>query len=144
MWSTCAVCQENRPQKTKEVPIKEMLLDLHPIESLNMDFCQYADSYYVVAVDRYSGYLWAKQVPQQTTEEACKFLQSIWNVHSLSREIRCDYGPGFRKAFQLSSAELGVDVQHSASYHPQGNIAAERALQELKKYFHKNWAIIGQ
>ena len=57
MWATCQVCQENRPLKTKEVPIKTMVLDLHPIESLNTDFCQHGNSYYIIAADRYSGYL---------------------------------------------------------------------------------------
>ena len=53
-----------------------MLLDLHPVESLNLDYCKYRSQYYLVIVDRLSGYLWARQTPKQSSEEAIKLLKA--------------------------------------------------------------------
>ena len=98
-----------------------MLLDLHPIESLNLDFCQYGSQYYLVVVDRFSELLWANQTPNQTTAEAVKFLTAIWNIYSLRREVRCENGPTFKTTFTDTLQSLGVNVVNSSSYHPAEN-----------------------
>ena len=70
-------------------------------------------------------------------------LEALWNVHGLSLEVRSDNGPAFRTTFAKELEALGVDVQHSAPYNPEGNVLTERQVQEVKKYLKKNGALKG-
>ena len=97
-----------------------------PMESMNLDFCQLGNGYYIIWVYRCSGMIVTKKVDRQTTVEAIKFVKHIWNTHGVSREVRSDRGPAFRDQFLDDLENMGVDVVHSSPYHPQGNGLAEQ------------------
>ena len=139
IWEMCEVCQTNRPAKMHERPIQEISLEgLEPLSSLNLDNCQVGNHYYSVAVDRFSGLIWAKRIRDQSTAAVTSFLDGIFNVHGLPLEVRADNGSCYRKAFKDAMTALRIDVRSSAPYHPQGNGGAERGVGELKKYLSKN------
>ena len=47
-------CQEQRPEKTQEHPQQELILTrLSPMESMNLDYCQLGNGYYIIGADRY-------------------------------------------------------------------------------------------
>ena len=124
MWSQCETRQEQRTGKIQEHPQSELILThVSPMESINVDYAQFGNGYYLVAANRCSGMIFAKKVDSQTTSEALKYLIQIWNVHGVSHS---DSGPAFCQHFKDSLEEIGVDLHHSSPYHPQGNGLAER------------------
>ena len=57
LWFQCEICQTHRPGKTREHPMTDLILvNLAPMEILNMDFCQFGGKYYLVAADRATGF----------------------------------------------------------------------------------------
>ena len=137
-YDTCEKCQTNRREKLKTRPIPISIIpNLQPMQEINADFFQLRASYYLVEVDRFSGYIWCQECSQQSTAEAIRVLESIWDIHGLSKEVRTDSGPAFRTNFKRSLRALGIDLVHSSEYFLQGNRLAERAVGEVKKYLHK-------
>ena len=144
MWEKCERCQVHRQSKERAPPISKLFLRrLLPMDSLNMDFGSFGAGYYLVAVDRSSGYVFCTRTQDQSTSTAVSFVKKLAFAYGWPAEIRSDNGPAFRIGFKGEMEELGIWAETSGAYNPRGNGAAERAIKELKTYLGTNGALRG-
>ena len=78
-----------------------------------------------------------------STENTFLMLMLIFLTFGRPLEIRSDSGPAFRHVYEAAMTELGIDVQFSSAYHPQGNGMAEQAVSKLKMAISKNGVGVG-
>ena len=104
-----------------------------------------------VLVDRCSKMVHLANVPESMTAQGCArgFLDSIFQLHGLPRELVCDRDPRFTADFsQYVFRSLGTRLKISTSDHPETDGQTERAnrvLEEiLRGYVHSfsNWSEI--
>ena len=67
-----------------------------------------------------------------SSENTVAMLLSIFSTFGRPLEIRTNSGPAFRTTYENAMVELGIDVQYSSAYHPEGNGIAEQAVSRLK------------
>ena len=75
VYNRCERCQIHRIAKLPPPTIACLeFSQLAPMDLVNMDFCQYAGKYYLIIVDRSSGYVMVAATPDQTADTALKYL----------------------------------------------------------------------
>ena len=78
-----------------------------------------------------------------SSENTVAMLLSIFSIFGRPLEIRSDSGPAFRNTYEAAMVELGIDVQFSSAYHPEGNGMAEQAVSRWKMAIKKNGLGVG-
>ena len=97
----------------EHVQTESIIANFPPTQILNIDYLQLGGGYYLVVVDRFSGFTWCRKTQKQSTDEAMKMLCDLWNLNGFSKEIRSDSGTAFRLNFEKRLEELGVSISHS-------------------------------
>ena len=145
LWNNCSICQEQRVSKQQEHRITDQVIsNLKPLEVLNMDWATCSGKNYVIAADRATGYLFAKQCPSQSTSESLIFLREIFDTYGLSVTVRSDNGPSFRGHFTNQLEEMGVAHHTSSPYNASSNGLAEVSVRTIKRFLLKNGPLRGQ
>ena len=86
-----------------------------------MDFAQFAGKYYIIVVDRSSGYTMVAATPDQMSDTALKYLRFLGNTYGFPSEVRSDGGPAFRCRFEAQLSKLGINHHTSPPYFPSSN-----------------------
>ena len=97
-----------------------------------MYIAQFAGKYYLIVIDRSSGYTMVGATPDQTTNTALKYLKLLGTTYSFPSEVRSDGGPAFRCRFE---AELSHHT--SPLYFSSSNSLAERGVGVVKSNLAK-------
>ena len=87
-----------------------------PIDTISMDFCQYAGQNLLMVANRCSDYIMVAAAPDQTTDTALKYLQLLINTYSYPSEVRSDSSQAFRAKFEEKLRRLGIN--HYTSWRP--------------------------
>ena len=109
------------------------LVQLKPLDRLVCDFMEHQGRNFHVVCDAGSGFLWVKETPTKGTQQAVNHVKEIMNVFGRALQCSTDRGPAYRDAWAAAMTELGVDVHHGATYHPQSQGAGERAVGRVKE-----------
>ena len=129
----CNFCQVNRRRQRAE-PLRPSPLPDRPWQKIAMDLLEFQGKMYLVTIDQYSRWIELDHLPTTTSTAVIKKLDIMFSRFGQPEYIRSDGGP------QFSSHEFALfcqknDIQHSMSapHYPQGNGAAERAVQTAKR-----------
>ena len=79
-------------------PLGLLCLDFKPGDRLFIDYMVYNSTYYHVAVDAATDFLWAREAKAQSTEEALSHVDTITNFMGRFSEVLSDNGPAYQEA----------------------------------------------
>ena len=130
---SCTACSKYKPaqQQTKgEVSLPSSTGG--PMNNLGIDYFSFSAKPWVAIVDRFSGFLWTKQMSSETTSALTSFLTSLFNQYGWPTSIRSDGGPQFRSEFAKFCLEHNIVHEVSSSYNPKSNGLAESAVKSIK------------
>ena len=135
----CIACLENKDSQPME-PFLEPDVDiteLDPIEDIAADLFYTSGKAHLCVADRFSGYLFWRQLANETTSEVVKAMESIFTEHSFPRLLHSDGGPCFRGRFSEEMAKLGIKHKWGGATNHQSKGLVERGINSLKKLYHK-------
>ena len=138
----CQTCNRNSPSQAR-LPPKEPDLPKAPFEKICADFFKLAGHFYLVMVDRLSGWPEVLKVKQNTgssgAKSLCQALRRLFATFGVPEEISTDGGPEF---VALESKDFyrrwGVEHRLSSAYHSQSNGRAEVAVKSIKRLLEDN------
>ena len=140
--NSCNTCHSNSPSQARLPPI-EPELPKAPFEKICADFFKLAGNYYLVVVDRLSGWPEVIQMKQKTASSGakslCRSLRRIFTTFGVPEEIASDGGSEFI-AFESKDfyKRWGVTHRLSSAYHAQSNGWAEVAVKSIKRLLEDN------
>uniref|UniRef100_A0AAV1UHQ0 Integrase catalytic domain-containing protein n=1 Tax=Peronospora matthiolae TaxID=2874970 RepID=A0AAV1UHQ0_9STRA len=149
------VCQRVKSSPSLRAPLQPLPVPAECWESISMDFVfglpkdARGNTGILVFVDRFSKMVHLVAVPETITASgcACVFIDTIFRLHGLPRELVSDRDPRFTADFWRSVFKsLGTRLKMSTSDHPESDGQTERAnrvLEEiLRGYVHsfKSWS----
>ena len=120
--SSCLTCHQNSPSQAR-LPPKQPELPTAPFEQVCADFFKLSGHYYLVLVDRLSGWPEVVQIKQGTScagaKNLCRALRGFFATFGVPEEIATDGGPEFI-ALETKDFYKRWGVQHrlSSAYHP--------------------------
>ncbi|CAI5709835.1 unnamed protein product [Peronospora effusa] len=145
----CEVCQRVKPCPSLRAPLHPLPVPAECWDSVSMDFVfgfpkdAHGNNGTLVFVDRFSKMVHLVAVPESITAEGCArvFIDTIFRLHGLPRELVSDRDPRFTAEFWRSVFQtLGTRLTMSTSDHPETDGQIERAnrvLEEiLRGYVH--------
>ena len=129
----CDFCQKHRRKQHAE-PMKPSQLPAGPWQKIGADLCEEKGKQYLVVVDYFSRWIEIIPLTLTTCDIVLKELKAIFARFGIPNEIRSDGGPQFT-AHEFAKYCNDNDINHTMSSprYPQGNGAAERAVQTAKR-----------
>ena len=91
--------------------------------------------YVLIMVDRFSKYVEAVPMKDQTAQSVTEALESEWFLrHGYPLAVLSDQGQNVDGCLVRQLCQhLGIEKLHSTPYHPQGDGEAERGIQSFKQ-----------
>jgi hypothetical protein len=139
---SCSICQKFRPSQQKETYYQDSDLIVDgAFESISADLFEYGATFFLVIVDRYSGWPIIKRF--EKLPNASKIIQEFKNVFrdfGYPFKIRTDGGRQFvSKEFQDFCTSCHIISEISSAHYPQSNGHAEAAVKAMKDLVKKCW-----
>ena len=129
----CSFCQHNSRQQHAE-PLRPSVLPERPWTKIRMDLCLIEGKEYLVMIDYFSRWIEIKNLEDTTSSTLVRKVKTIFARWSIPEVIRSDNGPQFMSTiFKEFAFEYVFSHKTSDPYYPQGNEAAERAVQTAKR-----------
>lgn len=134
MVRSCELCQISRPSLQKE-PMAIEQPPSRPFEDVSADLFQVAGMYFLVYVDRFSGWptvdVWQQRCP--TARDIIKVLGKNFMDLGVPVRFRSDGGPQFASQELVNFLQKwGVTPVQSSPHFPQSNGHAEAAVKAMK------------
>ncbi|MEL6802194.1 MAG: DDE-type integrase/transposase/recombinase [Bacteroidota bacterium] len=137
--SNCRSCTEISPSQARE-PIQTTPLPERPFQTLCTDIFQLNDRFYLVVVDRYSGFLhifYSRTTPTNKFLE--KNLRIIFKNYGRPEHLETDGGPQFQSSqFLQFLKNWNVSHRVSSPYYPQSNGRAELGVKTAKRMLREH------
>ena len=102
------------------------------MEQVAVDLFNCAGQYWLVMVDRYSGYPFAQKLSSLSAESVFNICLHWFHDWGFPRIIRSDNGPQFKQKFTNLCAEHFIIHETSSPYNPASNGLAEAAVKNVK------------
>ena len=134
--SACDACREHLDSKPKEEPAL-LTHSRHPMHKVGVDLFSANGEDWVVMVDHFSSFPFARRLRSTVTEAITRTLDDWFLDWGYPEVIRTDGGPQFRREFSEWAAERHVKHEVSSPYNPQSNALAEAAVKRCKKLLLK-------
>ena len=119
------------------------MTQLNPMDSVNGDFGCFKSTSYLVFADRCSGFLFCRNLSDQTSSTAVAFIVHLCNTYGIIGEVRMDNGLAFRNQSTKSLSMMGITHLTCAPYCPSGNCLTEKAMGTNKSHLPKLSALKG-
>ena len=133
----CKHCLERRPTQSSEPLITSQLPD-YPFQKVGVDLCELEGQNYIVLVDYYSRFIDVAKVGKITSEVVIKQLKGMFGRYGIPEIVISDNGRQFSSSeFQSFATLWGFSHVTSSPHYAQSNGAAERAVQEAKKFLRQ-------
>ncbi|CAI5703340.1 unnamed protein product [Peronospora effusa] len=138
----CEVCQRVKPSPSLRAPLQPLPVPAECWESVSMDFVfgfpkdAHGNNGILVFVDSFCKMVHLVAVPDSITAEGCArvFIDTIFRLHGLPRELVSDRDPRFTAEFWRSVFQtLGTRLTMSTSDHPETDGQTERANRVLEE-----------
>ncbi|KAL5475306.1 hypothetical protein EMCRGX_G027394 [Ephydatia muelleri] len=111
----------------------------YKLRRVHVDFAgPFLGKQFIILVDASTKWLEVGIVASPSSQQAVKFLLSVFSTHGLPDILVSDNGSAFSSSeFEEFVKRNGFRHIRVAPYHPASNGAAERAVQTLKEYLSK-------
>ena len=133
----CTKCLNFLPSQPAEI-LKPMIAT-EKMQIIDTDLFEIGNINYVVCVDRYSSFPFAKRIKNKTCQAVIDFLLPIFYVHGFPRILFADGGGCYiGSLFDEFLRAHGIVLQHSSPRHPSSNAVAESAgVKNVKRLAQK-------
>ena len=129
----CMFCQQNCRQQHAE-PLKPSVLPERPWVKIGMDLCYLDGKDYLIVIDYFSRWLEIVHLQDTTSLTVIRTVKNLFARWGIPEIVRSDNGPQFTSSlFKAFAEEYGFLHTTSDPHYPQGNGAAERAVQTAKR-----------
>ena len=129
----CSFCQRDSRQQHTE-PLRPSVLPERPWTKIGMDLCLFEGKDYLIMIDYFSRWIEIINLEDATRSTLVRKVKTIFASWGIPEVIRSDNGPQFMSTvFKEFALEYGFSHTTSDPYYPQGNGAAERAVQTAKR-----------
>ncbi|KAJ1153135.1 hypothetical protein NDU88_005898 [Pleurodeles waltl] len=134
----CDVCQQIKASSARRPQQTPLLISNKPLRCVYLDYCgplmpDSAYKYILVAVDSCSRFVWVWPQRSADARTVIKDLRIFVDTFAVAA-FHSDQGPAFAsRAFRDTMASLGVQLQFSSPFHPEGNSVVERLNRDLKQ-----------
>ena len=130
MVSNCPDCVAFLP--SKPLPPLVQTKASRPFEAMSLDLAYFEGVHYLVAVDRFSGWINVAKLTKLDTAAVTNPLED-WNLtFGKPQRLRTDGGPQFRSEFVKWCETNGIIHELSSPEHHQSNGHAENAVKSVK------------
>ena len=135
----CLTCEENAPSQPPE-PIIMSPPPEWPFQQLCADYFDIDGHYYLIVVDRYSGYPCISHFKpgQATTNNLIKECRLLFSTFGVPEEWGSDGGPQFKQSFQEFLDTWGIQHRLSSVDYPHSNSRAEAGVKTAKRILLEN------
>ena len=131
----CEKCNALRPsQQAEPLNLREAS---NPMEEVATDLFSFAGKDYLVAVDRFSGWIFCDRLPRTSTGDVTGLLEQWFGMFGLPLRIASDNGPQFRSDFDAFCAKHSIEHVTSSPHFPSSNGLAESAVKQAKNLLEK-------
>ncbi len=142
--TNCRSCTEISPSQARE-PLALSPLPDRPFQIVCSDLFQLHGHFYLIVVDRFSGFLhifYSKDSPSH--EFLQRHFRDIFMRYGRPEQLDSDGGPQFQsQSFKDFLASWGVKHRLSSSYYPQSNGRAEVGVKTAKRLLRDNTGPLG-
>jgi hypothetical protein len=133
----CPLCQLYMASQPSQPIIP--LISSRVLEILDCDLFQWGGKDYVSLADRFSGFIWAELIPNETSAAVIKFLRRIMNEYGYCNILYSDSGPCFTSQEFLDFLKShGIVPEKSAAHSPSTNGVAESHVKIAKRILKKS------
>ena len=130
----CAAIGNKQPAE----PLKYTLLPNHPFAEIAADIFEFESVNYLVTVDYYSSFIQTAKLNSLRSFTVIEALKQSFSVHGIPNKIRTDCGTQFTsQEFQDFCQEYNIQHHMVSPHHQSANGKAERAVQIVKRLWHK-------
>ena len=134
MISACDFCQRRLPSQAKLPMISNTVVPSRPMSHVGTDIGQTGGNYYLIMVDRFSGFPWVLKLRSTSTEGVTNVLRSWFMDFGFPEYLRSDKGPQFRSEEFVEWCKKNYIVHETSSaYYPESNGLAEAGVKQMKK-----------
>ena len=137
--SNCRTCLEIAPSQARE-PLITSVLPERPFQVICADFFQVNQRFYLIVVDRFSGFLhifFSQNAPSNKFVE--KHLRDIFVRYGRPERLDTDGGLQFQaESLKKFLKTWGVEHRISSPYYPQSNGRAEIGVRTAKRLLKEN------
>ena len=132
----CKKCLYYLPSQSAE-PLIPMIASA-PMEIIDTDMFYSDHKDYIIAVDRYSGYGWAKRIKNKTAGTVIKFLKRIFDEWGYANIVFSDSAGSYTgEEYEQFLESKGVRPLHPSAKHPSSN-PAEPGVKNIKRLIQKS------
>ena len=132
MVHECTICRpflNSRPQE-------ELIPGINarsPMDELGSDLFQIGKNYYIVVVDRFSGFpVTVERLTSLDTKAIIKIMTKEFNTYGWPCRIRTDNGPQYRTEFTNFCKSRSIVHECSSPHFAQSNGLSEAAVKQMK------------
>ena len=137
--TNCQTCTEISPSQARE-PLSLTQLPQRPFQVICSDIFQLNNRFYLIVVDRFSGFLhifYSRTPPTHKFIE--KHLRDIFAKYGRPEQLDTDGGPQFQSTeFAIFLNTWSVKHRLSSPYYPQSNGRAELGVKTAKRLLRNN------
>ena len=133
--ANCKECQKLHASKQKSELQQEIASA--PMSNLGIDLFTFKGKQFFVAICRFSGYLFVREMKKLNTDFLIDQLTQIFRTFGYPMAIRTDNGPQFRAPFSKFCEERGIKHETASCYHPEGNGLSEAGVKQAKMLMKK-------
>jgi len=136
----CAVCLQHRPAKQWEplLPEERAAEPTEPMQSVRIDFGEFAGIKNLFVSDGFSGFLWVTKMFKTDANTTLKCLTNLFHQFGYPVEICADGGPPFDShMYDDFLKENGIEKRKSSPGNVRSNGAAEAAVKNGKRLLSK-------
>ena len=132
--NNCDECAKLQPSQQKLTMLEsQSYSETAPMDTIGTDLFSHAGKDYLVAVDRFSGYiLCSEKLTNTNSANIIKTLNNWFNILGFPKTIRSDGGPQFRSEFDEFCKNNNINHELSSPYNPSSNGLAEQAVKTAK------------
>ena len=132
--NNCDECAKLQPSQQKLTMIEsQSYSESAPMDTIGTDLFSHAGKDYLIAVDRFSGYIMCSDILKNTNSaNIIKTLNNWFNILGFPKTIRSDGGPQFRTEFDEFCKNYNIIHELSSPYNPKSNGLAEQAVKTAK------------
>ena len=136
MINNCAVCRKHSAKVTE--PLRPTIFPSRPWERVGSDLFYFKGKWFLIIVDYYSRYVEYSLLNDLSSAAVVEVFKTVFARHGIPEVMVSDNGPQYvGRAFQAFVKEWGFEHVTSSPTHAQGNGAAERAVQTIKRLLMK-------
>ena len=125
--TNCQECLMLKPSQQLE-PSTSLETPFAPMSHVGVDLFELDGAQWLLMVDRYSGWPWAKKLASTNASDISTVLASWFDQFGWATVIRSDGGPQFRSSFVSFCSRHSIKHELASAYNPRSNGMSKKCI----------------